>query len=464
MKFAALAVLTALAAVFVLWFSRDVAPPTVSASSETAESESIVDELDPMTAVAAVEADQERTQATSVEVVEQVAEIEATPEAEAGDLRVRVLDEAGEPLGDVPVAVFRLRTGSRSDRMQAVTDHGSGEAAFTDAAARFAREAESYPGSTYEVGLHVPGLDIEGVPIDPLALPVETLELTMPDHGSLEVRIRDASGAPVTEHSHVFVTPLFQSPSEPGRMERGERYNVRADGRSEVSLPYAVTGQQMRVEVYDEGVLAGVHEDIVALRPGEHRVVTLVCRETLPHVIGRVVSADGQAIEARSLDVQFTPRGSTWVELGPKGAFVLPLSRLRAEADGRFSAALSVQLPGMEGNRRVGKVLSGRFDAVVPPPESPLDLGAIILREPAVFVSGTVVDGEGEPLEGAYVSLYMKFNQREDPEDFGWNFAGIDYVYSDAEGRFEVTVDRPVGEYAIRAHAEGFVDRGAVRF
>ena len=65
---------------------------------------------------------------------------------------------------------------------------------------------------------------------------------------------------------------------------------------------------------------------------------------------------------------------------------------------------------------------------------------------------------------GATLTIYEKFNQHSDPEDFQWNPARVDHVRTDAFGHFEVAAHKPPGEYAIEARAKGYVNRGVVRF
>lgn len=459
------AVAAAAAAAFVaLWLQEDLDSPSIVApSSDTLASDDLVGPA----ALAVVDeqaADRVSTSASAPEVVDELVEEEPESVADDGALLVRVEDQAGHELGGVPVAVWERDLNSGQIYLEATTEAGTGIASIEAAKSRLKRRSEWGPSNRFEVGLNVPGLDLGRTLLDPLSLPEDPVLLTMPDYGSLEVHVVDTDGAPVTAHHRLYITPIFPHPSRPGRFQRGERHSTSISDRASATLQYVPVSSDLRIEVYSEGVLAGVHKHIERLRVGEHRVVKLVIAEKLPHVTGRVVLADGASVSAQSLEVAFTPSGNERVQLADDGRFVLPLDRLRSEPDGRFSAVVSVRVSKPGGNRASRELISGRFDAVVPSPDQPTDVGTIILRSAPVFAAGRVVNAQGEPLEEAWVSIYEKLNRRKDPEDFGWNYAGVDHAYTDADGRFTVMVDLPPGEYAIRAHRRGYIDRGAVRF
>jgi RNA polymerase sigma factor (sigma-70 family) len=454
----------AVAAFAVYWFHGGVDSPSVVAPVHDALASDEIVDLTPLATVEDQVGDRVRTVASNPGLADELVEEESESVAIAGALLVRVQDQAGRALGGVPVAVFRRGVGSSAVPLRARTEAATGLALMEDLQSRLSERGEEVTSSLFTVGLDVPGLDLKRVSIDPLSLPLDPVLLTMPDYGSLEVRVVDGNGAPITAHDWLNITPIFPSPSEPGRFRRGLRYSAQITGESRATFHHVQARTKLRVEVSDVGVLAGVHEHIEPLRAGEHRVVKLVVAETLPQMTGRVVLADGSPVSAHWLEAEFTPDGDGRAGLRADGTFAMPLDRISADPGESFSGVLSVRVHDASGDSASEKALSGRFDAVVPSSELPTHIGTIVLREPAVFAAGRVLSDDGEPIEGAWVSLYEKFNRREDPEDFGWNYAGIDYAYTNAEGQFTVNVDRPPGEYAIRAHGEGHIDRGALRF
>ena len=454
----------AVAALLVLWFVAGSAPSATVRPLETVDSSLVAENPGPAPVVDTAETEIVRTEVKQLEESGAEAEAVLATESAEGDLRVVVVDEAAQPLGGVPVGIFLKDERSRSKLFAAKTASESGLGVLKGAAASVAKFAKSRPGSRYQVGLDVPGVDLEFVDIDLLSWPEEVIRLTAPAHGTLEVEIVDEEGAPVVGHNWLHVFPLFEKPSSPGYLHRGERFSAFVKGVSKVTIPYVPAGTQLRVSVNELDLVGKGEVEVEALRPGELKTATLTVQGSLPYVTGRVVLPNGEAVDAQYLKTKGRGVGTSRVTIDPDGSFVLPLSRLRPNSGDRVTVQLRIQLSGPNGVPAAGPTLSGEFDAKAPAPGDPTEVGDIVMREAPVFASGTVVDGAGNPVKQASLTIYEKFNQRSDPEDFGWNFAGVDYVYTDSQGRFQVTADKPPGEYAIGARLKGYVDRGFVRF
>ncbi len=74
-------------------------------------------------------------------------------------------------------------------------------------------------------------------------------------------------------------------------------------------------------------------------------------------------------------------------------------------------------------------------------------------------IAGTVVDANGEPVEGAQVTLWPNFRRGGDMSRADWRLRGMPTELSDAGGRFEFSglVDT---QYSLRANPPGVASRG----
>ena len=414
--------------------------------------------------VEAVQIERSRTEMAELEDSGAEKEVADATGIDDGNLRVIATDKAGHPLGGVPLGIFQLTSQSNLSRFIATTTGANGLGVFKGAAAELAEIAKSRPGDRFQVGLDVPGIDLEFVDLDLQAWPQEVVRLTVPDSGTLEIHIEDEEGAPVVAHNFIYVFPLFEKPSHPGYLHRGNRKSVLVTGVSKAILPFVPAGTKLRLTVHEQGLAGKGKLEVEALQPGEKRTVKMVVRGALPFVFGRVVLPNGEPVDAQFLKVKARSSGVSRVEIQPGGGFLLPLSRWQPAHGARVTVRLRVQLPGPNGTSATGPTFSGEFDAAAPSTGEPTDVGDVVMHKAPVFASGIVIDEAGDPVQHANLSIYEKFNQRSDPEDFGWNISGLDYGYTDASGHFQMVGDKPPGEYAIGARARGYVGRGLVRF
>lgn len=382
----------------------------------------------------------------------------------AQDLVIQVVDEGGDPLPGVPVAIYTRKGGSDRNHIRATTDGEGGLARFENIQEILEAQNRRASGALFSVGLDAPVRTTERVPLERNALPAEPIVLVAPNYGSLEVHILHPDGSPFSVSSWVSATPLFLNPDQPVRLDRGERTSTYVRDLHIAKFPIVEAGIAIRIGVSDQGIIRGVERDLLPLDPDELRIVEIALGETHPHALGRILDPTGAPIQVRSFDVEFEPEGNGRAyDVGEDGSFVLALDRVRG-TNALFSAKLEIELHGPTSDRSDDELLTGSFTARKPLNGGSIHVGDIVMRPAPVLVGGHVVDADGAPVKGAYISIYEKFNQREDPEDFDWNFAGVDYVYTDASGAFSVLGDLDAGEYALRALGTGWVDRGAVRF
>jgi RNA polymerase sigma-70 factor (ECF subfamily) len=385
--------------------------------------------------------------------------VELTP---GRDLAVRVVDPAGAPIVGATVIVRSGDGSAARDALRAVTSAPDGEVRFLNLAVEVDRNWGDR--ESVSLALELVGDTKVGAALDVDALPAEPIVLVAPAHGRLDVRFVDAAGAPLMLDEWVYLTPYPPDPLQPREQRRGTRMGAYARHATTASFPIVEPGTVVLFEVYDNGIRRGTARELAPFVAGEVRALEVELGETLPHVVGRIVDETGAPVPARSIDVEFEPSGSARIyEVGADGSFALNVTRLQDATD-EFAALLRVELQAPNSQRHEVQRLSGRFVARVPRDATPVDAGTVVMRAAPVILAGRIVDADGAPIDGAYISVYEKGNQRAEAEVFDWHFASVDYAYSDSEGQVVVQSDLPVGEYAARAHAEGWVDRGAQRF
>ncbi len=386
-----------------------------------------------------------------------------TPELEpVRDLAVRVVDATGAPIVGATVVIWSGDGGAAREVLSEQTMEPDGEVRFVNLAAEVDRSWGN--SKSIAVGLELAGETKIVRPLDADALPVEPVVLVAPAHGRLDVRFVDAAGAPYLLDEWVHLTPYYVDPLQPRDRRRGARIGAYPRQSATASFPIVEPGVELRFEVYENGIRRGVERELEPFAPGEVRAIEVVLGETLPHVIGRIVDEAGAPIPVYSVDVEFEPDGRAVIRgIGADGSFALSVARLRDATD-EFAALIRAELQGPGSKRHEVQRLSGRFVARVPRDSTPVNVGVVVLRAAPVILTGRIVDAEGAPIEEAYISVYEKANQRSDSEAFTWSFASVDYAHSDPDGLVVVQGDLPVGEYAARAHAAGWIDRGAQRF
>ncbi len=227
----------------------------------------------------------------------------------------------------------------------------------------------------------------------------ERTDVVLDDGVTLDVTVRDESGAAVPEVA-IHVTRRHV-----GDEVFARRAVTDADGRARV------TGLPPGLEAY-----VGAHPDSrgrlpmtrISLPRSGRLGVELIARD-VGNVAGRVVSAaDGSPIAGAQVGWDLLLNGA--VIAGEDGQFVLP------GWHGEFDDAVHAEAPGFV--QRATSAGAGN------------DL--LIQMATADAVTGRVIDAAGSPVEGARVAVYGIQARREDPE------ASQGRCVSNSEGRFRV--------------------------
>lgn len=166
---------------------------------------------------------------------------------------------------------------------------------------------------------------------------------------------------------------------------------------------------------------------------------------------GRAVDAEGQPLDRATVVTEDLFRRSSWVR------------RTTTDSDGRFTLR---GLPARDGQWVSLTSADGslRVSASVKADESASTLRAVELGEirlsTAAIITGLVL-GDGEPLEGATVTLSMLTEQTKEGM---YRSATGGTTVTDSDGRYRFDDVEPGRRVYVRARAEGYTDAGSKNF
>jgi len=328
----------------------------------------------------------------------------------------RVTDAAGQPQPGLPV---QLRVGQRGlDRglFAVQTDaHGIGLIQPLDI---LIRDMPSDAVFMVQLG----GIFAEPVraEFDPRQPPEQPLELRLPPHGSLEVSVVTADGAPWAGPAFVQLLPV--APDRPS----GEEFSP-AEGLSGIlnagSAHLRPVGLNQPVRVIalrEDGTKIGETLAAGPAQEGEHARVEIREQGGASVLTGRVQRADGQPVAQALLHYELERKSDVGGEHQE--------GQLRTGEDGGFR--LAVEAPALpEGARRTftlrdGRAAGGAESAVADLSWSlaagVTDLGRLTLQLPPLLAAGQVVDEAGAPMAGVAVQARPQIFYGKEQFYWGW--------------------------------------------
>lgn len=327
-------------------------------------------------------------------------------------LRVVVVDSAGKPCGEVPVAIVidrSLRTGIPREAAEQL-DHGrrtefmnvyvTMQSSGADGTATFDLAALALAPQGFEacvVRLGLPTLDPVQVEFDPQKPPAQPLRLTRPDCGSVRVEVPGVAKGTFRLRAIVAGEPLtdgFWNDGAPNRF-------AIVDGVALV--PQAPLGLEFGFEANWEGLpLPLVGRFRGPKRAGEETRFAPPTLDSFPGVRGRLVDDEGRPVAERKFRVQVDIVGIVGRGGGGGGG---SSADLVTDRGGRFELPLQGELP--KGCKRVlhfsvepdataaanpgvakasADVPAGPSEALVDlakaPPTGPFELGDVVLVAP----------------------------------------------------------------------------------
>lgn len=278
------------------------------------------------------------------------------------------------------------------------------------------------------------------VGFDARAPPAEPIELRMPEHGSVEVRILQKDGQALAKAAFAELSLLQDD--DFGSYTPVQEFRVKVRDGVARFAPVAV-GQQVcaRAWLPDESLIG------VAIGPGPGTAgatAILDLREDVgePFLTGRLIGVDGEPLTNAHLGWHWS--GDTGV-FDPFGSDRLSIreSSLRTNAEGRFR--LELEASAIESGKQESLTLvqklenqSGASVSVIlvgPLPLGEIPLGDLRLSQATLLAAGTVMDESGAALAG--IPLIARLQDKNGKADL---FGSIEYgeVISAADGSFEL--------------------------
>ncbi len=352
-------------------------------------------------------------------------------------IRVLVLDEAGRPVPEVPVAVL-MRIGPYGLPLaRAVTDE-DGRAELR----RFKRQRLE-PAARHEVAVTAPLSRDVRQDLDPAALPDEPIVFRLPPTGSVVVEVTDLEDRPAADGT---VVGLAESTDPDDRLDHGGLFLARqarattSQGRAR----FPVVGVGLELEAVAR--LEGLPVALQARAPGPGQAGECARIHLRPEraptwLTGRILDAGGQPVATTA--IVFLLRVSY------PGDMDGDLDTITTDTEGRFryglelpvlpagaTRTLSVTLAdeGAGGDRITGAPrVEVELAREYPPGEQ--DLGDLVLVPPPLLAAGTVVGPDGQPGVGADVVLERLVEAGDGQSTWwapDWRFAAT----TDASGAF----------------------------
>ncbi len=360
------------------------------------------------------------------------------------ELRARVLDARSAPVGGQRVALRALRGVYVEDAILAFSRPEDGIAVLPHVQAA----QQERRGLEFVAGLVLLGREPVQTKIDPGALPLDPIDLVLPECGSLALHVDRADGTPGEEPVNFQISRV--------------RTQLDGDSPSSVISHTAPSGQttvsgielglDLRIRAWSP-TLGSASKNLPGPRQaGEVVDVRLLMSARSAVLTGRTLVEDGTPLAGAAL------RASVGFER-ENGGFNGAASRIRTDDQGRFRFPVQGWKP-QDSLRSslilavwdVGKTpLEGSVPIDIASVQDEADLGDVYLIAPPLLAAGRVVDSVGRGIPGAVVTLVAT---EEQPADVGLlqhlGYAQDVTGVTDGSGAFELRGKTNVTALEIR--------------
>ena len=390
------------------------------------------------------------------------ATIELAPDR---SLTLRAVDVDGAPVEGVPVGLelATSREGSGAPQWFAVTEGPEATATLHHLDQVLDRTRE--PGMIWSATLATPTESVPRIELDPHALPTEDVALVVAEGGTVVVTMT-AGQERTPARGWVHLTRAGQVRDELHRPIRYVRHGRWTDDGRAV-FEHVGLGLDLVVAASTDG-FAGTELVRAGPRsPGEEVRIDLHFDRRLPRVTGRLLGPDGTPHADAEMEVSV-------LYVDPERGNEQTAERFRADAEGRFECIIRRDVSPnawtevvLESNEAYATAGDPRFVASRPlalaEATDTVDLGDVQLATANVFLAGRVVDGAGEPIYWASLSV----KRFAPPDAVGvppYEWVREARTQTDEAGEFRMTGELGPGEYALLARANGFFPSEEVPF
>lgn len=380
-------------------------------------------------------------------------------------VRVRVLDDRGEPCADVPVGLVAVDS---ADADSVLTQHGT--LAHTDAQGlatiphlqtkcefdvdgamgwRWGRfgfgrrdDGTPPPKPAWRVRAMVLGSRDPGVAFDATTPPAEPVELRLPPTGKLRVRA-EAGGKPVTSFGRAYAY-RDDNQDESHELDVGKTAKADADGWARFPLVALGVRYALRSDA-DGGMQA---ECVGPTAPGQEVDVLLRSPTDAVIVSGRLLTPDRQ------------PARNTRLSVRAVGEDLWMHETTKTDADGRFTVNLgSVEEPKVAQKLWLDTLVKDAMPQRGEVAGRALrngreEVGDVVLGDAPLLVAG-VVTAQGKPFAGeAHLVVERQMPPQYGQREGEWRWIDGQYGHKGKDGRFAVRGVLEPGNYRLHVRCE----------
>ena len=371
-------------------------------------------------------------------------------------VQVRVTDAGGNVAEGVPVSL-RSRTNSYQFDLMTQRSNAEGIVDFENLNVflqdGIGPSGDLYLGLAMLLPVEASSLPAHEQPLPTDEPPQQPIELQLPDHGGIKIRLVNDDGDLVAEDCYASLSRVSED-SEPGQLQNSElRLSIK---QGEVLAPFVALNANLSLMVATQSGMLGEAKMITGpQRPGEVVEVDYLVSDRCT-VIGTLTYEDGSPAANIKID------GRTRTNYGDRNEE--NRLRIRTNDDGRFELQFvgdALQKPADSRSLVLAQhrpnLPSLHYSLELPAtlPRGELDLGSLKLQQMPLAVGGRVLDENGKGIGGTMIRLEYKVTMTEHDYSY-WTSVQGGQNFSDAEGNYRVYASVAEQELRIRAEATGF--------
>lgn len=350
-----------------------------------------------------------------------------------GRVSARVLDSEDRPVSGITVGL--LRGDDRTIGIGRSDEKGLAELMFQ---LEELRPEHGNPKLSLQIALADPfhrEIDVDDLPTEPVVL-------RMPPTGEVVVKADAPPG-----DTAVTLRPAGEA-HDP---RRGDRlgHAVFVDGVAR--FEHVGLGKRFDLEASSSSGLKASKRDVLGPgAPGEKVEVALEFTATSPILVFRVV--DEQREPRGKLAIGYTIRYESGTSSSSVSTDENGVARIQLRGQRRQVGRRMLEVYVDNGRGKGDRSEAGQFDITRDFPVGETDLGDVVLKPAPLIAGGLVVDGRGDPVEGARLDIQLLRSRDM------WFVSRIRGSFeTDSEGRFEIrSLNRPEGRHRIRANKAGY--------
>lgn len=363
-------------------------------------------------------------------------------------IEIEVVDEVGQPCGEVAVALLSIDDDYRDFLWIGRTDAEEGRALIP----HYQELVDGEEDSELFAVLAMPLMEPVRAPLAADPPPAEPVRLTLPTTGSVAIQVLNeehrAPDGGVDVRVGVVSAGTGDSALDPKEWLRCE------NGR--LLLTHVELGVELEIDARsDEGYQRVTTRVPGPMRPGQRVEVVLRFLDLHPILTGRLLDPAGLPFADREL----------FCEVILKDGFGSRGKRVRTDPEGRFRCVVDSTLTDQGAcvlrfqPREEGLPLECVLDLPRVLPAGELELGDLQLEHLPIALAGRVVEGEDEPVAGAVCALRRKQFSDNGSDQYSWGRVDDAGGKTGTEGTFAITGEFEPGEYGLSVSARGFPHR-----